>query len=46
MTEEEKDLICNAVMSGNIFKLNGAIKNINKKIAKRVLGEKNENKIN
>ena len=47
MNDEEKDMMCSAIVKGNIISVNTAIKHINKKIITRKKGElKNENKIN
>ena len=40
MKEEEKDIMTNAILTGNIFEVNKALKTIQKEIKKR------ENKIN
>jgi hypothetical protein len=46
MTNEEKDVMCNAIVKGNIITLNTAIKHINKKIKAREKEGLNENKTN
>ena len=40
MTNEEKDMMTNAILTGNVFEVNKALKTIQKEIKKR------ENKIN
>ena len=45
MTSEEKDVVCQAIIKGNIIALNTAFKHINKRISKREK-ENNENKTN
>ena len=44
MTNEEKDVMCQAIIKGNIIILNTALKHINKKIKERE--KNNENKTN
>ena len=44
MTNEEKDMMCQAIIKGNIIALNTAFKHINKKIKERE--KNNENKTN
>ena len=46
MTNEEKDVMCNAIVKGNIITLNTAIKHINKKIKTREKESLNEDKTN
>jgi hypothetical protein len=46
MTNEEKDVMCNAIVKGNIITVNTAIKHINKKIKTREREGLNENKTN
>ena len=46
MNDEEKDVMCNAIVQGNIIALNTAIKHINKKINKRKAEALNENQTN
>ena len=46
MIEEEKNVMCDAIIKGNIITLNTAIKHINKKITTRKKEELNENKTN
>ena len=45
MTNEEKDMMCQAIIKGNIITLNTALKHINKRIKEREK-QKNENKTN
>lgn len=44
MTNEEKDVMCQAIIKGNIITLNTALKHINKRIKERE--KNNENKTN
>lgn len=45
LLDEEKDLLCQTILEGNVFKINKILKTLNKNIKEREK-QKNENKTN